>query len=440
MALSPIVTVFIQLVTVPVLLHVWGATKYGEWLVLSAIPSYLTFSDLGFGDASRSDMCMRVARNDREGALETFQSSWILLTVVSVVALLLASLITWWIPWQRWLHLPSLSNLDAAKIILVLGAYVAASQQNSIVESGYRSDGHFANGVFGLLIQRLTETIAATAVAILGGSLLAVACTYLVASCLCTIVYSILLCRLSPWIKFGIGHASMKSIKQLLAPATAFMAFPLGYALSLQGFTIVIATTLGPIAVVSFSTLRTLSRPVLQLTTVIKNSMWPELSRAFGEGNLPLARRLNRLAWRGSLGISVFGGLFLWVMGPHIYRLWLRHDVNFDATCFHVLLLVAVVSSLWDMGAVIPMSINGHGRVALLYAGAALVSLGVAWALSARLGTVGAAIALLAMDGFMTAYVLRTDLECTKDTLKNFVASLVKLPNFRRVLQIGLSG
>lgn len=439
MALSPVVTAFIQLVTVPVFLHVWGAAKYGEWLLLSAIPSYLTFSDLGFGDASRSDMCMRVARNDREGALETFQSSWILLTVISVVALLLASLLTWWIPWQRYLHLSSLSNLDAAKIILVLGAYVAASQQNSIVESGYRSDGHFASGVFWLLIQRLTETMAAMAVAILGGSLLAVACTYLVACCLCTIAYSILLRRLSPWIQFGIRHASMKTIKQLLAPATAFMAFPLGYALSLQGFTIVIGMTLGPIAVVSFSTLRTLSRPILQLTTVIKNSLWPELSRAFGEGNFALARRLNRLAWRGSLGISMLGGLFLWFMGPHIYRLWLRHDVNFDATCFHILVLVAVVSSLWDMGAVIPMSINGHGRVALLYSGVALLSLGVAWALSARFGTAGAAVALLVMDGFMTAYVLRTDLECTMDTPKDFVTSLFRIPSLRRALQIALS-
>jgi O-antigen/teichoic acid export membrane protein len=191
---------------------------------------------------------------------------------------------------------------------------------------------------------------------------------------------------------------------------------------------------------VSFSTLRTLSRPILQLSTVIKNSLWPELSRAFGEGNFPLARKLSRLAWRGSLGISMLGGLFLWVMGPHIYRLWLRHDVNFDAKCFHILLLVAAVSSLWDIGAVIPMSVNGHCRLALLYSGAALLSLCLAWLLSARLGIVGAAITLLVMDGFMTAYVLRTIVECTKDTIKNFVTSLFRLPSFRRVLEIALSG
>jgi O-antigen/teichoic acid export membrane protein len=435
-SLSPVITVFVQLVTVPILLHVWGAAKYGEWLVLSAIPSYLTFSDLGFGDASGSDMSVRVAQNNREGALETFQSSWVLVTCVSLVAFALASLVIWWMPWQSWLRLSGLSSMEAAKIIFVLGAYVGISQQYGVLESGYRSDGNFATGTFWILIQRLMETTAATGVAMLGGSLLAVACTYLVARFLGTIAYAILLRRLSPWIQFGVRHARMRTVKRLIAPAAGFMAFPLGYVISLQGFTVLIGTILGPVAVVSFSTLRTLSRLILQLTTVIKHALWPELSRAFGEGNLYLARKLNRIAWQTSLGISLVGAMFLWVMGPYIYRVWLRHGVNFDASCFHVLLVVAVVNSLWDIGAVIPMSVNGHFRTALLYSGAALLSLGLAWMLLPGLGTVGAAIALAAMDGVMTVYVLQTTLECTKDNLKDFVNSLFSLSSFRRALQV----
>src|SRR6266853_4248178 len=98
-ALGPVVTAIVQVVSVPLLLHVWGAAKYGDWLLLSAIPSYLTLSDLGFGNASGSDMAMRVAANDRRGALETFQSSWVLVTLSSLVALLLALMSVWWITW-----------------------------------------------------------------------------------------------------------------------------------------------------------------------------------------------------------------------------------------------------------------------------------------------------------------------------------------------------
>ena len=70
-ALGPVVTAVIQLGTVPLLLHAWGAAKYGDWLMLSAVPSYLTFANFGFGDASGSDMTGRVARGDKQGALET---------------------------------------------------------------------------------------------------------------------------------------------------------------------------------------------------------------------------------------------------------------------------------------------------------------------------------------------------------------------------------
>ena len=90
-ALGPVVTAIIQLGTVPLLLHAWGAAKYGDWLLLSAVPSYLVLSDMGFGTASGSDMTMRVAAGDREGALRTFQSSWALLASASIVMMLLAT-------------------------------------------------------------------------------------------------------------------------------------------------------------------------------------------------------------------------------------------------------------------------------------------------------------------------------------------------------------
>src|ERR1700688_2833430 len=128
-ALTPIVTAVIQLAAVPCFLHFWGAAKYGDWLILSAIPSYLTLSDLGFGDASGSDMTMRVAAGDRQGAIETFQSSWVLLSLVSLFMALLAGVVVWQVHWHNWLKLTTLSNRYASAVVLVLGLYILISQQ-----------------------------------------------------------------------------------------------------------------------------------------------------------------------------------------------------------------------------------------------------------------------------------------------------------------------
>jgi hypothetical protein len=218
-ALSPVVATIIQLGSVPVLLHAWGAARYGDWLLLSAIPVYLTLSDLGFGDASGSDMAMRVAANDKAGALRTFQSSWALVTSVSLTMLLLASAAVWWIPWQPWLRLSSVSSPQAATILLVLASWVVIAQQNGVAESGYRCDGNFATGTFWMALQRLAEVLIATSVALLGRSLLATAFTYLVVRCLGTIGYALLLRHKSPWIHYGLRHARWNTIKQLAVPA-----------------------------------------------------------------------------------------------------------------------------------------------------------------------------------------------------------------------------
>lgn len=434
-ALNPVVTAIIQLGSVPLLLHAWGAAKYGDWLLLSAIPTYLTLSDLGFGDASGSDMSMRVAANDRAGALRTFQSSWVLVTAVSGAALLLASLAVWWVPWQRWLNLSSVSSSQAAVILLVLAAYVVVAQQNGVAESGYRCDGHFASGTFWGTILRLAEVAATTTVAVLGGSLLGVAFAWLTTRCLGTVGYALLLRRKSPWIQYGIRHARVETIKQLAAPAFGFIAFPVGYSLSLQGLAIVIGVLLGPVAVVAFSTLRTLSRLSVQLIGVIKNSLWPELSRAFGNGDISLARRLHRRACQASIGFSILGGLLLWISGPFIYHVWIGHRVPFDATCFHVLLLVTVTNSLWDTSAVIPISTNDHVRISVAFVGTSALSLGIASILIPRMGIVGAATALVATDIWMTGLVLRTTLSQVQDSVSTFAAALFSVPSFRQFLK-----
>src|ERR1700733_2296211 len=119
-ALGPLVKAGIQLASVPLLLHSWGPSKYGDWLLLSAVPTYLTFSDLGFGASSGSDMTLRVAVGDRDGALATFQSSWSLLSVMSLILITLAASTVWLLPWQQMLHLAGVTSPQAAWIILVL--------------------------------------------------------------------------------------------------------------------------------------------------------------------------------------------------------------------------------------------------------------------------------------------------------------------------------
>jgi O-antigen/teichoic acid export membrane protein len=435
-ALGPIVTIIIQVVSVPVFLHFWGAKLYGEWLILSAIPSYLALSDIGFGNVASSDMTMHVAAGRREAALDTFQSTWVLISTVSLMLMALVSACAWFVPWQAWMKLSVISDHGAAQILVVFSAYVLISLQNGILDSAFRCDGNYALGTMYLNIVRFSEAALATVAVACGGRPLHVAITYLCARIVGSAVLMSVLRRKSPWINYGTAHANVASIRRLAAPAFAFMAFPVGNAISLQGLTVVIGVVLGPVAVVAFSTMRTLSRVGFQVLGVIARAVWPELSAAFGAGNISLARKLHRRACQAAFTMSVVCTVALGVIGPYVYGTWTRHAVRFDPLTFDLLLLVILANSFWYTSSVVPMASNQHQKIAFGYMVGTLLSLGLALALMKHFGMVGAAVALLCIDCSMVWLVLRVALRQLSDTPGQFASSMLSIPDlgpmFRR--------
>lgn len=432
-SLDPLITAAIQLGPVPILLHAWGAAKYGDWLIVSAVPSYLTFCNLGLGDASGSDMTVRVGAGDRQGALETFQSSLLLVATVASLVLMGLGAVVWRIPWHAWLHFSSLTDRQAAEVILSLATYVLVGQHGGIIESGFRCDGNFALGTFWANILRLTEAALASLVGLVSGNLLYMALSYLSCRGITLFAYALLLRHKSPWLEIGIRHATVKRIKELAAPAVGFIAIPLGYAISLQGFTIAIASALGPLVVTQFSTLRTLTRLNPQLVNPIFRTVWPEISTAYGAGHTELVRRLFRNAFKLGLVLAIFALSILWMSGPWLYQLWIRNTVHFERECFLLLLFAAFTDSLWFMSSVVPISTNRHSRIGLIFVSAAAVSVVVGRLIMPSIGVAAAAWGLLAVNTLMIWIGLNTSLRLLGESLATFVKGLFVLPSRQRL-------
>ena len=411
--------------SVPILLHSWGVPKYGDWVVLSAVPGYLSLSDLGFGNAASSDMTIRVAANDREGALRTFQSSWALLTFVSLLVITIVGGTAWTIPWSQWFRLSGVSDMEASQAIIALGGYILMCQQSTFFESSFRCEGHFAVGTFLGSGVRICEAICAVAVAVAGGSILGVALAYFAMRSLGTIVFAIVLAQKSPWIRVGIRSATWTAIKHLALPALGFVVFPLSQALSMQGATIIVGALIGPLAVTSFSTIRTLTRLNFQAVNAIARVVWPELSAAFGSNDIVLARQLHRRASQAGLALSLLSGWALWITGPWVYRSWLHGGVAFDASCFHILLAVSVVSSFWYTSFVVPMSTNGHQHLTTIYFIVTCIALIAGWFATRRLGITGMSLTLLFAEAAMVWVVLRTTLRQLGDSSYRYASAMV---------------
>jgi O-antigen/teichoic acid export membrane protein len=430
-----IVNLFIQVAGVPLFLHYWGKDLYGEWLLLSTIPSYLAMSDLSFATAAANDMTMRVAKEDKEGALSVFQGTWLLITALSLMFVLLGFVFVTFTPWTSWLKFAQLSHSQATTVAFVLLLQVIASQQTGLLWAGYRCDGYYARGILAGNLQRLAEFGAVATVVMLGGGPLRTAIAALTIRLVgCAVIWIDLHARVK-WLTIGWGRGRLSAVKPLIGPALTFNAFPLGHALSLQGTLTVVGVLFGPAAATLFATTRTLTRVVWQLVGAIANTTWVELSTAFGKHDLELARTLHRKAFQMALWTGLVGSTGLVIAGPWVYRVWTHSKIPPNMPLLYLLAALSLVSIMWSTSYVVPMAANKHQKQAVVYVAAIGLGLGFSAVGGLTLGLPGVAVGLIAGELALSSYVLRSALAMVDDTWGEFLAAVVAPPRLGSLVQ-----
>ena len=425
---SRLAATIVQLVQVPVFLHFWSVPLYGEWIMVTAVPSYLNVSSIGFGNVAGNEMTMMTARGDREGALRVFQSCWWLITAICSACILLFGIALYFFPVSEYLKLHQMGPTDTKWIIFYLGCSVLLGQLETLLQSAYRCVGRYPYGSF----IKSCFSLAAFAIMLvpvcLGGGARVTALVFALANMLGTFVLCIMVKRDIPWIRYGWSHASLAEIRRLTPLAVAFMAFPIGNAFNLQGTTLAVGYALGPTAVVVFGTARTVSRVALQMVQMINTTFWPEMSSAFGANDIPLIRTLHRRACQMALIMAFVVIAAMMLFGPWFLHHWTGGHVPPSRGLLSILLLVVVLYSLWATSSTLVAAINKHQKMAAWYLTGTSITVVLTYLLAHRYGLYGAAASLLVSELVMNLYVLPESLRLSHDTLPAFLASLLHYP------------
>lgn len=421
-----VVTFITSIVTIPLFFKFWGPSLYGEWLILSAVPSYLSMSDLSFGTTAGSEMIMLAARGERVQALKVMQSAWILVTLASLVILAAILAVVQFFDF-RVMHVTIMSNQEARSILILLALGVTVAQQGGLLDAVFKCAGMYAKGLFYMNLYRLCELVLLLGALFLGGDPWLVALSMLLPKVAFYILMWSYVRVKVPWLHLGWSYADMKTLKPLVMPALTFNAFNLGYGLSLQGVAILIGIRASPADLAVFSPLRTLTRVMVQVASMIGNTVWVELSRAVGAGDMALARKIHRSATRLSVWAVVPCQILALLLGPAFFRLWTGQEL----TEYRVLLALVVVTSfsaVWSIAYVVPMSMNKHQSTALAFLGAAGLTIALAAWWTGPLGAFGACLAIIVGEAVMVAFVVPKALSLLGDELKPYLVQLITPP------------
>ncbi len=417
------ITIGAQLLLTPLYFSSWGAAQYGEWLLLSTIPAYLVMVDIGLGSAAANEMAMQTGAGNYEQAQRTFWGAVRLCHLVAMVTLAIAGCLAWLANLVPELPRHHIARDEASAIVLLLGVGVALNFYLGLVAAGFRSSGKNALGIFYANTLRLLEFGLAAGLLLLQVTPLFMCLGLALARALGLLVQTLLLRSGCGWI-FRPGHAVDRHLlSRLIRPSLSFLALPLGNALALQGPVLIMGLLFGSTAVATFSTLRTLSRIPLQITNVFNASIWPEMSAAFGAGNLALLRKLHQQSWLATVLLGLAASISIVVLGKAMMGFWLGRDGVYDATMLMALTSMASFASVWGVSAVVLTAINAHTRLVVAYLLANFCALGLAYLLGQWLGMQWFLLPLVLAELVMLCVVYPMALRASGDSVATFFCS-----------------
>jgi O-antigen/teichoic acid export membrane protein len=399
------VTIVIQIAGVPFLLHAWGPELYGEWLMLFAIPAYLSMTDLGFSQSAANDMTSLTAAGDRTQALKVFQTLIALVLSSMAIMMIGVTLIVFLLPLDHWLRPARMSVSEVRWTLWFLAMAVLTQLFDGITHAGFRANGQYAFHRSLHATTRLVQFTGLWGSAFLGGGPVYSAAVFCIIRSVATVLFAFALTARHRWLRYGVHHASLSELRRLFRPALGNLTFPLAQGANIQGMVLAVGGCLGPVAVVTFSTLRTMSRLALQLCGSITNAVEPELAAACGRGYGALGRTVFLEALRGVLWFSLAVAAGLGVLGERILGFWTQGKVAMDFWLFAFLLSSSAIGALWYQSFVALKAVNKHLKTSCVYAVSSLAVVLLAVGLLSASGKPAAAgAAVLTLDVIMLCY------------------------------------
>lgn len=424
------VNAFIQLVNVPLMLAFWGQQLFGEWLLLTAMPSYLLFCDLGFSATTNREMTILVGRNETKAALGYFQSGFAMTLALACLVLLVAAAAAWLIPLADIFSFEIVTQRDILILLPLLALQVVLGVQASLMTGGLVCEGRYGESYFLLSSSRVVEFAMMWLFIAFGAGPLGAVLAAIGGKLLSMIAIFVMVKRFNPWIKYGFSQAKLSIIRSIFMPALATLGLSLSNALNIQGLRMTVGYLMGPAAVVVFTTMRTLTRIVAQAFMAINKIITPELGASFGADDMDSVQVIHRRACQISFWIALGCAVALAAFGGTIFDLWVQDQIVVDWPTFYLLLLVTMVNALWQTSFMVEVATNRHVRSTGRLLGLNAATVATSLLLIHLAGLPGAAASLFILEIGMTIRVIPASLRYTNDTFLPFLRTVLRPPLF----------
>lgn len=404
--LQKLVRVFDQLLLVPFFISAWGAAYYGEWLTLTIIPSVLSFADLGFGTAAANSFVLAYTSGDKQRAADISKTGVTIITFVVLGGAILSALALTVINHLGLADQAIISASDALWAVSFMMVARLMSFYNQLFEAYFRAARKAAVGINLTNIQNVAGIGLGFLVLVLKQGIVVYAFSQFMVAVSFRFYYRWQARKVLALNKEYTGKFVKQYAKEIFTKGLGYLMSPMWQVVLFQGTTFVVRVTLGATAVAVFNTVRTLSRSINQIYSIINASVFPEVQFEIGAGNMVKARKIFLKSIQISLLLAFLGVLALAVVGLPLYNIWTHKTLNVPVTMWYIFLAGTLCNAVWWTSAIVFRAMNKPYQLTVTGLIAAGISVLISYFCCMMWGLNGAAVGSLIFEIIMIIYVL----------------------------------
>lgn len=427
------VQVLNQLLFVPLFLYYWKVDLYSDWIVISAVGSFFSMSDIGLNSVTANTFAIDYASGDRIKCQKLILNNFVLVFIFFLISIICTSIYIEFFNLAKILNLHSLDEYDSEVIFLLFIAKIFFWMLSVIPDSVYRAVSLNHRAVFITNLGKFIESLAILVCLFFDIGMIPMLLITLFIP-ISISIYKIIATNKIFEYSFKFKMDNLKILRKILFPSISFLGFPAGYAIVYQGFTVVINKFFGSNVLVQFNTIRALTSFIRQVLTTMQQAVWPEFSIAFGKNDILRMKRLHRKAFAISMYGAIFFSLILVLFGSQIYYHWTKGMLEYNFSLLLTFLLILLTEVIWTTSSVCLIATNKHTSVGLLYVFLSVICIIVAMILSQLVNEITLIVlTLLIIHIPMSLYTLREGIRITNDTFDNFYFSIFNLKKIVRL-------
>jgi O-antigen/teichoic acid export membrane protein len=363
------ISIAVLLATPPIFLAIGSSKLLGGWLVLVAVPTAFNLLDLGIPHIAGSYMAINYAKGDYKEYASIF---WTSLSYTVVIAPILFVLLFFA---RNSISVISMEQRYAGLVATLVGLMVLVAQANSTTLNAIRASGRVT---LALTMETGSRVVELACVAI------ALFFTHNIVGCMATAIVSrtLFLAASVSWLMLSHTSVSVRAsgpswptFKRLVLPSSMYAMTGVANLCYFQIPIVILSATVGLAASAAYNSYRTMSRMSQQMILPLMDPMRPQLSAAYGVGDIErmriiLAHSLQIIIWSGvasGLGLGLFGGA--------IFRVWTLGKIPYDQVAVLILLASAFLYGVGQVCLIFLASIAKHQIYSLISAGATAAGL-----------------------------------------------------------------